>query len=402
MSATLALAEQLIALPLGHARRRRLPGADRRTPRAARLRLHHRCRSARTTARVSNLWAIRRGSGGRRQAARLRRPHRRRPDRAALRLAQRPVRADPARRRALRPRRRRHEEPRSRRWSSPPRSSSPRAPAHAGARRPADHERRGRPVARRHRHASATGCVDAGIAARLLRRRRADLGAPARRHDQERPPRHARPASCASAACRATSPTRSWRRTRSTSPRRCSPSWSAIDWDRGNAHFPPTSWQMSNIHAGTGAGNVIPGELVVDFNFRFSTESTPESLKARLEAIVAQPRRRARRSPGRSAASRSSPARRAQRRARARDPRRTPASRPSCRPPAARPTAASSRRSASRSIEFGPVNASIHKIDEQHRDREPRRAEERLPRDARAVCVRDDTGRARRRRIASG
>jgi succinyl-diaminopimelate desuccinylase len=61
-----------------------------------------------------------------------------------------------------------------------------------------------------------------------------------------------------------------------------------VEWDRGNAHFPPTSWQMSNIHAGTGAGNVIPGELVVDFNFRFSTESTPASLRERLMAIVAK------------------------------------------------------------------------------------------------------------------
>ena len=61
-----------------------------------------------------------------------------------------------------------------------------------------------------------------------------------------------------------------------------------VEWDRGNAHFPPTSWQMSNIHAGTGAGNVIPGELVVDFNFRFSTESTPATLRSRLEAIVAR------------------------------------------------------------------------------------------------------------------
>jgi succinyl-diaminopimelate desuccinylase len=56
----------------------------------------------------------------------------------------------------------------------------------------------------------------------------------------------------------------------------------AMEWDRGNAHFPPTSWQVSNIHAGTGAGNVIPGDLVIDFNFRFCTESTPESLKSRL------------------------------------------------------------------------------------------------------------------------
>ncbi|RZI79423.1 MAG: succinyl-diaminopimelate desuccinylase, partial [Rubrivivax sp.] len=60
----------------------------------------------------------------------------------------------------------------------------------------------------------------------------------------------------------------------------------SISWDQGNDHFPPTSWQMSNIHAGTGANNVIPGELVVDFNFRFSTESTPDGLKERLQAVL--------------------------------------------------------------------------------------------------------------------
>ena len=57
-------------------------------------------------------------------------------------------------------------------------------------------------------------------------------------------------------------------------------------WDHGNDHFPPTTWQVSNIRAGTGALNVIPGEVVVDCNFRFSTESTPESLKARFEALL--------------------------------------------------------------------------------------------------------------------
>ena len=62
----------------------------------------------------------------------------------------------------------------------------------------------------------------------------------------------------------------------------------AIVWDQGNAHFQPTSWQMSNIHAGTGAGNVIPGEIAIDFNFRFSTESTPASLRERFEAVVAR------------------------------------------------------------------------------------------------------------------
>jgi len=60
----------------------------------------------------------------------------------------------------------------------------------------------------------------------------------------------------------------------------------ATRWDDGNAHFPPTSWQMSNIHAGTGATNVIPGELVVDFNFRFSTESTPGQLRQRVHAVL--------------------------------------------------------------------------------------------------------------------
>src|SRR4051812_35461546 len=57
-------------------------------------------------------------------------------------------------------------------------------------------------------------------------------------------------------------------------------------WDEGNEYFPPTSFQCSNIHAGTGATNVIPGTLQVMFNFRFSTASTRESLAERLEAIL--------------------------------------------------------------------------------------------------------------------
>ena len=60
----------------------------------------------------------------------------------------------------------------------------------------------------------------------------------------------------------------------------------AIAWDRGNDFFPPTTWQVSNIHGGTGASNVIPGSIVVDFNFRFCTESTPESLQQRLTAVL--------------------------------------------------------------------------------------------------------------------
>jgi len=60
----------------------------------------------------------------------------------------------------------------------------------------------------------------------------------------------------------------------------------AVRWDDGNEFFPPTTWQVSNVHAGTGATNVIPGSLELDFNFRFSTASTEASLKERLEAIL--------------------------------------------------------------------------------------------------------------------
>lgn len=62
----------------------------------------------------------------------------------------------------------------------------------------------------------------------------------------------------------------------------------ATQWDAGNAFFPATSWQVSNIHGGTGASNVIPSDLVVDFNFRFCTESTPESLQQRVQALLSR------------------------------------------------------------------------------------------------------------------
>ncbi len=60
----------------------------------------------------------------------------------------------------------------------------------------------------------------------------------------------------------------------------------ATSWDEGNEFFPPTTWQVSNFHAGTGAFNVIPGEAVVDFNFRFSTASTAEELQERVTTIL--------------------------------------------------------------------------------------------------------------------
>ncbi len=57
-------------------------------------------------------------------------------------------------------------------------------------------------------------------------------------------------------------------------------------WDNGNEYFPPTSWQISNLNAGTGATNVIPAELVLDFNFRFAPVSTVESLKEGVQSIL--------------------------------------------------------------------------------------------------------------------
>ncbi|MFQ5644548.1 MAG: succinyl-diaminopimelate desuccinylase [Thiogranum sp.] len=60
----------------------------------------------------------------------------------------------------------------------------------------------------------------------------------------------------------------------------------AIEWDRGNAHFPPTSFQISNIQAGTGAENVIPGELHVMFNLRYSTELDEQTIRKRIHAVL--------------------------------------------------------------------------------------------------------------------
>ncbi len=59
-----------------------------------------------------------------------------------------------------------------------------------------------------------------------------------------------------------------------------------IVWDDGNDFFPPTTWQISNIHGGTGANNVIPGSVIIDFNFRFGTASTPQQLQATMCDIL--------------------------------------------------------------------------------------------------------------------
>jgi succinyl-diaminopimelate desuccinylase len=60
----------------------------------------------------------------------------------------------------------------------------------------------------------------------------------------------------------------------------------AIEWDQGNEFFPPSSFQISNLHSGTGAENVIPGELDVMFNLRYSTELTEEAIRERIHAVL--------------------------------------------------------------------------------------------------------------------
>lgn len=62
----------------------------------------------------------------------------------------------------------------------------------------------------------------------------------------------------------------------------------ATRWDQGDEHFPPTTWQVSNIHGGTGVTNVIPNSIAIEFNFRFCAKSSEQSLKKRLEDILRQ------------------------------------------------------------------------------------------------------------------
>ena len=140
----------------------------------------------------------------------------------------------------------------------------------------------------------------------------------------------------------------------------------ATEWDRGNEYFPPTTWQVSNIHGGyRGATNVIPGELEVLFNFRFSTASTADGSAGRASTRCSIATGSTTSSSGRLAASRSS--RRAAnwwRRCSAAIKRDQSASTPKSRPPAAPRTAASSQRICPQVVEFGPVNTSIHKLNE--------------------------------------
>ena len=283
MSATLSLAEQLIALPSVTP-----DDAGCQTLIAERLRP----RGFDCTAlpfgpegkRVSNLWAHRPGSDAGRQAAGLRRPHRRRPDRAARRLEQRSVRADASRRQALRPRRRRHEELDRRHGRG--RRGVRRRPAGASRRhRPPDHQRRGRARRSTARRASATGwssAASASTTASSASRPRSSASATRSRTAAAAPSA----ASCASSACRATSPTRSWRRTRSTWSRRRWPSWSA---STGTAATRTSSRPPGRCRTSMPAPAPATSSRARSSSTSTSAsapQSTPESLKARVDLLL--------------------------------------------------------------------------------------------------------------------
>ena len=261
--------------------------------------------------RVSNLWAHARRRSGRGQAARLRRPHRRRADRPARRSG----RSDPftpthPRRQALRPRRRRHEEldrGDGRRRRGVRRGASP---DHAGAPRLADHQRRGRPVASTARCASATGwpraasgSTTASSASRPRSRRCGDMIKNGRRGTLSGKLTRR-------AACRATSPIRTWRRTRSTWPRRLLAELVAHDRSgtRGNDALPAD--QLADRRTSMPApapATSSRARSVIDFNFRFSHRVDARvAARARAGGARCATAVELRRSPGRSAASPSS------------------------------------------------------------------------------------------------
>lgn len=137
----------------------------------------------------------------------------------------------------------------------------------------------------------------------------------------------------------------------------------AVEWDRGDADFPPTTWQMSNLHAGTGAANVIPGEATLDFNFRFSPASPAETLQRRfVERLDAHglrytvewsPPAQPFRCPAGELSSALAEAIRAE---------------TGCEPRCSTSGGTSDGRFLARIcpqvVEFGPVNESIHRIDE--------------------------------------
>ena len=135
-------------------------------------------------------------------------------------------------------------------------------------------------------------------------------------------------------------------------------------WDKGNESFPPTSFQVSNIHAGTGAANVVPGSVEVDFNFRFSTESTDASLQAARRSDPEEARPRVLASLGARRQALPQQARPAGADGAARSASGTPAATAELSTTGGTSDARFIIEICPEVIELGPVNASIHKLNE--------------------------------------
>jgi hypothetical protein len=140
--------------------------------------------------------------------------------------------------------------------------------------------------------------------------------------------------------------------------------WRPRVWDEGNDYFPPTSWQISNFHAGTGADNVVPGTFVILFNFRFSTASTPDSLQARVHSLLDRHGVEYEIAWTLSGQALPDAARRTGRGAGAGDPRKPTASTPQLSTSGGTSDGRFIADICPQVIELGPLNATIHKIDE--------------------------------------
>ncbi len=180
-----------------------------------------------------------------------------------------------------------------------------RIPGSQGHDRLPDHQRRGRSLGRRHQARGRSCCKRARREDRLVHRRRAVQRAsvPATPSRSAVAARSAVASRCT--ACRATWPIRSSRRTRCTCWRPALAELTQHVWDQGNELFQPTTFQISNLNAGTGAPNVIPGELKARFNLRYTPVQTQDKLRATVEEILDTARRALHASSGMSRANRS-------------------------------------------------------------------------------------------------
>ena len=268
----LTLSQQLIRRASITPNDDRLSGPADRAPRTPRIRRH----AIAVRWRREFLGASRQ----RRAAGRIRRSHRRRADRSARAMDIAAVRAGRSAMRKLFGR-----GAADMKTGTGGDGGRDRTTARGDARperlaRSVDHQRRGRRRRRRHRQSHRLSEARRHTH-RLLHRRRTIVEPPRRRHGAGRAARLAERSRAHSR----------YSRTRRVSARRCAtrftiaaPAMAELAtrrWDDGNEYFPATTFQISNVHAGTGATNVVPGSLELLFNFRFNTEQTPRTTASR-------------------------------------------------------------------------------------------------------------------------